>query len=61
MNWQVDAAGDWEADWEGSRRFQLRYFRALSLRDKIQALEHMAEVVARVQGTPRVGGGAERK
>ena len=46
MNWQIDPlADDWEADWEGSRRFQLRYFRALPLREKILALEHMGELV----------------
>ncbi len=36
---------DWEADFEGTRRFQLRYFKSFTFREKLQALEDMAEVV----------------
>jgi hypothetical protein len=36
---------DWSlTSWEGSRRAQLRRWRALSLRQKLQALEEMTEI-----------------
>jgi hypothetical protein len=34
-------APDWEADWEASRRFQIRYWAGLSLEQKLNALEEM--------------------
>ena len=55
--WQISAdAADWECDWEGAERFQLRYFRSLPLLAKLQALEEMAEFVKRVQATRRAQG-----
>ena len=42
--WKIpEQASDWECDWQGSERFQLRYFRALSFSDKVRAVEHMCE------------------
>lgn len=34
--------------WEGSRREQLRRWRALTLREKLQAVEDMAELAAKL-------------
>jgi hypothetical protein len=42
----------WEADFEGTRRWQLRRFRSLTLREKLQALEDMSELAARLQRRP---------
>ena len=46
-------AEDWECDWQGSRRHQLRRFRALPLAEKIRAVEQMEEVAARLKGKAR--------
>jgi hypothetical protein len=45
---------DWRADFDSVRVDQMLRFRALSLREKIQAMEDMAELVAhfRRQGGP---------
>jgi hypothetical protein len=44
--WEIaESAANWECGWEDSRRFQLRYFRALSITDKLKAVEEMAELV----------------
>lgn len=49
MKWAIDRASEnWEADWEGDRRFKLRYFRSLSMREKLEAIEGMAEIVRRL-------------
>ena len=43
-DWTIkDAQANWECDWEGSQRFQLRYFRSLSLTEKILAVEQMCK------------------
>jgi hypothetical protein len=43
---------DWSlTTWEGNRRRQHREFLALSFREKLQALENMAELSARLQGS----------
>ena len=34
-----------EATWEGARRSQLRAFRALSLRERLEALENLCDLV----------------
>jgi hypothetical protein len=45
-SWEIaESADDWECGWENSRRFLLRYSRALSLTDELKAVEEMAEVV----------------
>jgi hypothetical protein len=45
--WRIPAeARDWECDWEGDELFHLRYFRALSLPEKIRAVEGMEQVAA---------------
>jgi hypothetical protein len=36
--------------WEGSRREQLRRWRALTLREKLQAVEEMTELSAKLAG-----------
>jgi hypothetical protein len=44
--WEIAKSADnWECGWEENRRFQLRYFRALSITDKLRAVEEMAEIV----------------
>jgi hypothetical protein len=41
-DWTIpEGSPDWECDWEGSTRFQLRYFRALPITDKLRAVENM--------------------
>ncbi|MFH0342676.1 MAG: hypothetical protein ACHBNF_11225 [Chromatiales bacterium] len=46
---------DWSlTSWEGSRRAQLRRWRSLTLRERLQAIEGIAEVAARIAGSPRV-------
>ena len=34
---------DWECEWAGDARFHLRYFKALSMTDKVRAVEAMCE------------------
>ena len=56
----MNRAGDtaWEtATWEGSRRAQLRAALALTVRERLQALEDLAELAARLAAMPRTGGG----
>jgi predicted nucleotidyltransferase len=40
----AEHATDWECDWEGSKRFHLRYFRALSFTEKVRAVENMGQM-----------------
>jgi len=41
-DWTIrEAQANWECDWEGSQRFQLRYFKSLSLTEKVKAVENM--------------------
>ena len=45
----------WElTTWEGSRREQLRRGRALTLREKLQAVEDMEELAKRLAAAPKV-------
>ncbi|MGQ0445788.1 MAG: hypothetical protein ACT4O2_11870 [Beijerinckiaceae bacterium] len=44
---------DWSlTSWEGSRRAQLRRWLALTVRERLQAIEEMAEVAARIASSP---------
>ena len=44
--WKIgEEAADWECDWKGDELFHLRYFRALSMVEKIKAVEEMCRVV----------------
>jgi hypothetical protein len=58
---------DWEsATWEGSRRLQLRRALSLTLRERLQAVEDMAEVSTRLQQMrktypPHPGSGSGKK
>ncbi len=55
MNRPVEAG--WEtATWEGSRRAQLRAALALTVRERLQALEDLAELAERLAAMPRVQG-----
>ena len=55
MNRAVDA--DWEtATWEGTRRAQLRAALALTVRERFQALEELAELAQRLATMPRTQG-----
>lgn len=46
-DWKIrEDAPSWECDWQGSARFQLRYFRSLSITDKLRAVENMCKTAA---------------
>ena len=50
MTKRTDPPGvDWKADFDSVRLHQMQQFRALPLRDKIQAMEDMAEIVKAAQ------------
>jgi len=36
-------ASNWEADWKGSRRFQIRHWASLPFERKLDALEEMCD------------------
>jgi hypothetical protein len=45
---------DWSlTSWEGSRRAQLRRWLALTVRERLQAIEEMVEMSARIAGSLR--------
>jgi CRISPR-associated protein Csx17 len=45
---------DWSlTTWEGSRRAQLRRWLALTVRERLQAIEEMVELSARIAGSVR--------
>ena len=47
----------WEtATWEGSRRAQLRATLALTVRERLQALQELAELAERLAAMPRTQG-----
>ena len=51
------AEAGWEtATWEGSRRAQLRAVLALTVRERLQALEDLAELAQRLATMPRIQG-----
>ena len=51
------AEAGWEnATWEGSRRAQLRAALALTVRERLQALEDLAELSQRLAEMPRTQG-----
>ncbi|CAN5877404.1 hypothetical protein BH20GEM1_BH20GEM1_12150 [soil metagenome] len=52
----------WEgATHEGSRRFQLRRARELTLRERLEAVERMSELSDRLRRYPEVRGRVERR
>lgn len=54
-DWKIPAdAENWECDWESSRRFQMRYFRALPMADKIRAIEEMERIARLLQEQRRM-------
>lgn len=51
-NWQIDkAASDWECDPKGEELFHLRYFRALPMEKKVQAIEEMCALAKALKTT----------
>lgn len=43
-DWKIrEGSPDWECDWKANELFHLRYFRALSVSDKLRAVENMCE------------------
>ena len=49
--WKIrESATDWESDWKADERFHLRYFRALSMTEKIRAVEEMCRVADALTG-----------
>lgn len=65
--WRIPAGSpDWECGWEADALFHLRYFRALSLPERIRAVEEMEEVAAffgrsTARGCPAGRGGGAKK
>jgi len=56
------AEAGWEtATWEGSRGAQLRAALALTVRERLQALEDLAELAERLAAMPRSSGVAGRR
>jgi hypothetical protein len=54
MSREADAV--WEtATWEGNRRAQLRVALALTVRERLEALEALAELAQRLAEMPRSG------
>lgn len=52
---QTDDDIDWSlTSWEGSRRAQLRRWLALTVRERLQAIEEMAELAARISASQRL-------
>ena len=50
-----EADADWEAaTWDGSRRAQLRVALTLTVRERLQALEELAELAQRLAEMPRM-------
>lgn len=50
-----EADADWEAaSWDGSRRAQLRVALTLTVRERLQALEELAELAQRLAEMPRM-------
>ena len=50
-----EADADWEAaTWDGSRRAQLRVALRLTVRERLQALETLAELAQRLAEMPRM-------
>lgn len=59
MSREADAS--WEtATWEGSRRAQLRAALTLTVRERLQALEELAELARRLAAMPRTQGKMSR-
>ena len=57
-----EADTSWEtATWEGSRRAQLRSALALTVRERLQALEALAELAQRLADMPRKQGALRGK
>lgn len=55
-NDRKDAAIDWSlTTWEGNRRAQLRQWRKLSLRERLEALEAMNETAAALAAARQEG------
>lgn len=51
----------WEmTSWEGSRREQLRRWRNLALREKLQAIEEMEELAMKLAAARKIGTVARR-
>jgi len=54
MNREYDDI-DWSlTSWEGSRRAQLRRWCSLTVRERLQAIEDLAEVAERIAGSPQL-------
>ena len=53
----LEAYAGWESTtWEGSRRAQLRAALALTVRERLQAVEELAELARRLAAMPRTQG-----
>jgi hypothetical protein len=53
--WRIaEDAENWQCDWESAKRFQLRYFRSLTMIEKFRAVEEMCRL-ARILAERRAG------
>lgn len=53
-NWKIpEGATDWECDWASNERFQLRNFKALSMTEKVKAVEDMCRIADLLKAKPR--------
>lgn len=60
--WRIPSdAPDWECTWADDELFHLRYFRALSLQEKIRAVEQMERVAEFLHGHREASGATPRR
>jgi hypothetical protein len=50
-DWRIrETDADWECDWQGAERFHIRFFRALPMQEKLEAVEEMCRFVEQFRG-----------
>ncbi len=48
-----ETAKDWQCGWKEDKRFHLRYFKALSMSDKLRAVEEMCKTATALKKTKK--------
>jgi len=49
------SAKDWQCGWDDDKRFHLRYFKSLSMTDKIRAVEEMCKTAIALGNAKKQG------